>query len=172
MSATTLLGVQFTFSLILFGAVATWYIGPALRRLPVHDALVPLFLVHALRYLPSSALAPGQIDPRVPAEAMSAIVFGDLASAVLALLAALFLRYRWRGAIAAAWIVNVVTSVDWLYAGFLAASRRLVTYPMGGNWYIINYYVPVIGVIHVMIFTHLLEARRKLARSHVRERTS
>jgi len=158
MSPTTLFGVQFTFSLILFAAVAVWYIGPALRRLPVNDALVPLFLVHALRYLPSSAFAPGQIDPRVPADAMSAIAFGDLASAVLALAAAAFLRYRWSGAIAVAWIVNVATSIDWLYGGYLAASRHLVTYPMGGNWYIINYYVPVIGAIHVMIFTRLIDA--------------
>jgi len=156
MSPTTLFGVQFSFSLILFALLAAWYIGPALRRLPVSDALVPLFLVHALRYLPSSAFAPGQVDARVPADAMAAIAFGDLASAVLALLAALFLRYRWSGALGVAWIVNIVTSIDWLYAGFLAASRQLVTYPLGGNWYIINYYVPVIGVIHLMIFARLL----------------
>ena len=63
------------------------------------------------------------------------------------------------GAIGVAWIVNIVTSIDWLYAGFLAASNQLVAYPMGGNWYIINYYVPVIGVIHVMIFARLLNER-------------
>jgi len=32
-----------------------------------------------------------------------------------------------------------------------AHSSGGVMYEMGGNWYIINYYVPVIGVIHVMI---------------------
>jgi hypothetical protein len=52
--------------------------------------------------------------------------------------------------------VNVVTSIDWLCAKFLAASHQLANYPTGGNWYIINYYVPVIGVIHVMIFPRLL----------------
>jgi hypothetical protein len=156
MNPTTLMGVQFTFSLVVFGVVANWYIAPALRKLPVSSALVPLFLVHALRYLPSSAFAPGQVDARVPMNAMAAIAYGDLASAILALVAALFLHYQWSGAIAVAWIVNVVASIDWLYAGFLAASHRLVTYPMGGNWYIINYYVPVIGVIHVMIFARLI----------------
>src|SRR5262249_4256106 len=80
------------------------------------------------------------------------IAYGDLASAILALIAALFLRYQWSGAIGVAWIVNIATSLDWLYAGFLAASNRLATYAMGGNWYIINYYVPIIGVIHVLIF--------------------
>jgi hypothetical protein len=159
MSPTTLLGVQFTFSLVLFSLVATWYISPVLNTLPVRTALVPLFLVHALRYLPSSAFAPGQIDPRVPARAMEAIAYGDLASAVLALVAALFLYYSWRGAIAVAWAVNIAMSLDWIFAGYIAASNQLVTYPLGGNWYIINYYVPVIGVIHVMIFARLLRAR-------------
>jgi hypothetical protein len=156
MSPTALLGVQFTFSLVLFALVANWYIAPALARLSVFQALVPLFLVHTLRYLPSSAFAPGQVGTAVPMDAMAAIAYGDLASAILALIAAVFLRYQWSGAIGLAWIVNALTAADWLYAGYVAASRKLVTYPMGGNWYIINYYVPVIGVIHVMIFARLL----------------
>jgi hypothetical protein len=92
-------------------------------------------------------------------DAMAVIAYGDLASALLALIAALFLRYRLNGAIGVAWMVNILASLDWLYASFLAASNRLVTYPMGANWYIINYYVPVIGVIHVMIFARLLKER-------------
>src|SRR5262249_61468048 len=131
MSPTTLFGVQFTFSLVICAAIAIWYIAPALRRLPATDALAPLFLVHALRYLPSSAFAPGQIDPRVPADAMSAIAFGDLGSAVLALVAAVFLRYRWPRAIAVAWVVNVLTSIDWVYAGFPSASRLLADVCVG-----------------------------------------
>ena len=61
MASRTLFAVQFTCSLVLFGLVAKWYISPALQRLAVTQALVPLFLVHALRYLPSSAFAPGQV---------------------------------------------------------------------------------------------------------------
>ena len=160
MSPTTLLGVQFTFSLVLFSLVATWYISPFLNTFPVRTALVPLFLVHALRYLPSSAFAPGQVAPTVPMDAMKVIAYGDLASAVLAIVAAVFLYYRWRGALVVAWIVNIVTSLDWVYASYVAASNELVTYPMGGNWYIINYYVPFIGVVHVMIFTRLLREPR------------
>jgi hypothetical protein len=153
------MGVQFPSSLVLFGLVARWYISPALNAVPASKALVPLFLVHALRYLPSSAFAPGQVDATVPMDAMAVIAYGDLASALLALIAALFLRYRLNGAIGVAWMVNILASLDWLYASFLAASNRLVTYPMGANWYIINYYVPVIGVIHVMIFARLLKER-------------
>ena len=88
-------------------------------------------------------------------DAMAEIAFGDLGSAILALIAALFLRYEWAGALKVAWIVNLVTTLDWLYAGFVAASHQLATYPMGGNWDIRNYYAPAIGVIHVLIFARL-----------------
>jgi len=161
MSPTTLMAVQFTFSALLFSLVAKWYISPALNALPTPAALVPLFLVHGLRYLPSSAFAPGQVGAAVPMTAMQTIAYGDMASAVLAIGAAVFLRYRWSGAIGVAWIVNIVTSLDWLYAGGVAASNQLVTYPMGGNWYIINYYVPAIGVIHLLIFARLLRDRTR-----------
>src|SRR5215510_16474711 len=103
MSPTTLMGVQFTFSLVLVGLVAKWYVWPALNALPTPAALVPLFLVHVLRYLPSSAFAPGQVAPTVPMDAMRTIAYGDLLSAALALVAAVFLWYRWIGAIAVAW---------------------------------------------------------------------
>jgi len=159
MTPNTLMGMQFTFSVIVFSLVAVWYISPALRKVPLHAALAPLFLVHALRYLPTSALAPGQIGSDVPKEAMATIAYGDLASAVLALVAAVSLYYRVPGAVGIAWIVNTVMAADWLYAGFVAASNRLVSHPLGGNWYILNYYVPVIGVIHVMIFKRLLAER-------------
>src|ERR1700737_5623281 len=104
MSPTALRGVQFPFSLVLFALVAKWYISPALRERPASTALVPLFLVHALRYLPSSAFAPGQVGPTVPMNAMGAIAYGDLGSAVLALVAALFFRCRWSGAMGVALI--------------------------------------------------------------------
>ncbi len=154
-----LLGLQFTCSLVLFAVVARWYITPALDRLPAQAALVPLFLVHALRYLPSTAFAPGQVGAAVPMRAMAEIAYGDLGSAILAFIAAWALYHRWRGAVLVAWIVNILASLDWLNAGYVAGSNALATYPMGGNWYIINYYVPVIGVVHVMIFARLLKLR-------------
>ena len=174
MSPTTLLEMQFTFSLLLFALVARWYITPALDRLPARAALVPLFLVHALRYLPSTAFAPGQVGISVPMKVMATIAYGDLGSAVLALIAALLLYHDWKWAIPFAWIANIVGALDWLNSSYLAASHRLATFPMGGNWYIINYYVPVIGVIHVLIFSRLLRMRRAPldARWPVRSATS
>jgi len=94
-------------------------------------------------------------------DAMSKIAYGDLASALLALVAVLFLRYRWSHAIAVAWLANVVTGADWVLASYLAASSQLATYRLGGNRYIANCYVPVLAVIHVMIFSRLLKHPRR-----------
>src|SRR5262245_59290243 len=69
MSAQLLLGLQFTFSLIIFSMIAKWYIMPALNKLPIHEALMPLFLTHALLYLPSTAFAPRQVDATMPMDA-------------------------------------------------------------------------------------------------------
>src|ERR671919_3108549 len=111
MDPTVLFGLQFTMSLVVFTLVARWYIARALANLSLEDALVPPFLVHTLRYLPSSGLAPGQLAPDVPMDAISQIAYGDLGSAILAIVATLFLRYRWTGAIAVAWLVNVVMAL-------------------------------------------------------------
>jgi hypothetical protein len=158
MSPILLFAVQYTFSLLLSALVAKWYVAPALKKLPLHSALIPLFLFHALRYLPTTAFAPGQIGGAVPRDAMAGIAYGDLGAAVLALVAALFLRYRLPGAIALAWVVNVVASLDWLYASYLAASNHLATHPLGGNWYIAAYYAPALAVVHWLIFARLLAA--------------
>jgi hypothetical protein len=127
MNPQLLFGVQFTLSLIIFVMVSRWYISPALGRMPIRAALVPLFLIHALRYLPSSAFAPGQVDPKIPMDTMASIAFGDLISALLAIIAVVFLNYEWQGAIAVAWVVNALTSLDWLYGGYLAASSKILT---------------------------------------------
>jgi hypothetical protein len=64
MNSQLLFIVQFTLSLVIFVMIARWYIRPALDEMPMQAALVPLFFVHTLRYLPSSAFAPEQVDPR------------------------------------------------------------------------------------------------------------
>ena len=162
MNPMTVSGVQFTLSLIVFWLAAIWWVAPALNKLPLQSALVPLFFVHTLRYLPSTAFAPGQVGADVPAEAMAAIAYGDLLSAILAIVAIVFLHYRLQGALAVAWGVNIVAGLDWLNALFLAASNQLVTHALGGNWYIIHCYVPVLLITHIMIFARLIKGEQPI----------
>lgn len=158
MEPLPLFALQFTLSLTIASMAAKWYIYPALRRREISEALVPLFFVHSLRYLPSSGFAPGQLASDIP-DAMATIAYGDLASAIVAIVAIVALRKGVPGAISIAWGANILMALDWLIATYLAATNELVTYSMGGNWYIIAYYVPLLAVVHVMIFARLVAER-------------
>lgn len=75
---------------------------------------------------------------------------------MLALVAALFLRYRWPGAVLVTWLFTVVGVVDVLLAGARGVGARRYQYDIGFNWYVLNFYVPALIVTHVMILARLL----------------
>jgi hypothetical protein len=158
-----LLNLQFTFSLVAFALIARWHIAPRLRRLEIRDALVALLWIHAFRYAPLTLLAPGQIDPTVPSSVTKTIAYGDFLSAVLALVALLLLRYKVAGAFAVTWLFNIVGIVDIFVALLQGVRVQLFSYSIGFNWYILNFYVPVLCVTHVMITQRLLSMRKKAA---------
>jgi len=158
MSAFHVLAVQSTLSLIAFALIARWHVGPRLAALTREDALVALLWGHVFRYAPLTLYAPGQVDPRIPADVAAAVAFGDLASGLVALVALLALKLRVPGAIGLAWIFTVVGIGDLVVATLKAVGAQMYTYSMGWNWYILNFYVPMLVVCHVMIIHRLTHA--------------
>ncbi len=49
---------------------------------------------------------------------------------------------------------------DLVFATMKAVGAEMYRFPMGWNWYIVNFYVPMIMVSHVMIVRYLLPGRR------------
>jgi fucose 4-O-acetylase-like acetyltransferase len=162
-SSFHVLAIQFTFSLVAFGLLARWYVAPRLSTSSREAAIVPLVWVHVFRYAPLALYATGQIDPRVPGDVAAAIGYGDLVSAVLALLAVCALRLRAAVAIPLAWIFSVVGSADLVYATYKAVGAHLYSFYIGWNWYILNFYVPALIVTQVMI----IEKLRPATNSHL-----
>ena len=78
---------QLLMSLLVYGLVARWYIGPALKRLPIVQALTPLLLFHATRYIGLSFLTPSVIDPNTPSRFTIPAAAGDVLTMALALAA-------------------------------------------------------------------------------------
>jgi hypothetical protein len=103
--------------------------------------------------------APGQVDPRIPPDVVAAVAYGDLAAGLLALLALVGLRLRARGAIALVWAFSGVGIADLVLATLKAIRAEMYQYYMGWNWYILNFYVPLLVVSHAMIFYYLLTRR-------------
>ena len=156
MTPFQIFGLQFALSLVVGALLARWHVWPRLAALPTRRALPPLLFVHATRYIGLVFLVPTVVPPGVPAAFAVPAAYGDLLAAVLALLALLALRGEWPGAIALCWLFNLVGTADLLYA--VAQGVRLDV-QLGAAYFIPILVVPVLFVIHAMIFA-LLRRRR------------
>jgi hypothetical protein len=154
-----LFGIQFTLSLLAYSLLAAWYLAPRLSRLPLELALVPLVWVHVFRIVGGTILAPGAVGPGVPAEFREMIGYGDMVTGVLALLALIALRARWRGALAFVWILVTVGMIDTVNAIIQSMRFNVFEDALGVNWVIVTMYVPALLVSSYLIFVKLLGPR-------------
>jgi hypothetical protein len=150
-----LFGIQFTFFLVAYALAAWWYLVPRLARLPLELALVPLLWIHAFRMVGGTILAPGSVDASVPSDFRTMIGFGDMATALLALLALVALRARFRGAVALVWLFLAVGLLDTVNAIIQSMRDSVFTHPLGLNWVIVTAYVPALLVSSVLILVQL-----------------
>ena len=155
MEPIVLFGIQFTFCLVAYALIAWWYGVPRLSALPRELALVPLVWIHAFRIVGGTILAPGSVDAAVPMDFRTMIGYGDMATAVLALLALVALRTHWRGAIALVWLCLAVGMVDTVNAIIQSMRFSVFTHGLGLNWVIVTTYVPALLVSSLLIFIQL-----------------
>jgi len=155
MPPIVLFGIQFTFSLAAYALIAWWYGAPRLARLPREAALVPLVWIHTFRIVGGTILAPGAVDAGVPMEFRTMIGYGDMATAVLALLALIALRSRMSAAIALVWLFLAVGLLDTVNAIIQSMRFSVFTHGLGVNWVIVTAYVPALLVSSVLIFNQL-----------------
>ena len=155
MSPTVLFGIQFSFCMVVYALMAWWYAVPRLSRLPRELALVPLLWIHAFRVVGGTILAPGSVDPAVPMEFRTMIGYGDMATALLAVVALIALRLRLPGAIALVWLCLTVGLLDTVNAIIQSTRFSVFTYGLGFNWVIVTAYVPALLVSSALIFIQL-----------------
>jgi hypothetical protein len=155
MPPIVLFGIQFTFSLAAYALIAWWYVAPRLSKLPREVALVPLVWIHAFRIVGGTILAPGAVDAAVPSDFRTMIGYGDMVTAVVALLALIALRRRMPVAIALVWLVLTVGLLDTVNAIIQSMRYSVFTYGLGVNWVIVTMYVPALLVSSVLIFIQL-----------------
>ena len=114
--------ISVPFGLIAWGTVAVLYIWPALSGLTVSDAVRPLLILHAFRYVGLAFLIPGVVSPELPAAFARPAALGDVVAAFLALLALLGLG-NVVGTVLT-WMFNIWGSADLIFAFYNGA--RLV----------------------------------------------
>ncbi len=148
--------LQLILSLVVWGLIAKWLLAPWLEKKSPHDALFWLTLPHAFRYMGMVFLVPGVVARPLPGAFATPAAYGDLVTALLALLALIALRTGWNRALALVWIFNIVGTVD-----LLNALRQVnVVVDFGAAWYIPSLFVPLLLVTHFMVFARLLRRGR------------
>jgi hypothetical protein len=157
MSVRAIFGLQVVLSLVVYTLIARWYVVPRLAALPLRDALTPLLLLHAFRYLGMVFLVPTVVGPALPAAFAVPAAYGDLLAALLALLAIAALRQAWPLAIPLVWLFNVEGTLD-LVNAFYQGLRNNVQ--LGAAYYIPTFAVPALFVTHAMIFAMLIRRTR------------
>jgi hypothetical protein len=124
MPPAVLFAISNAFGLVAWGAVAWHYIWPALRKLPSPENLKPILMLHGFRFLGLAFLAPGIVSPDLPATFAQPVAYGDLISAILALLALAALGTR--AATVVTWVFNIFGTADLLFA-FYQGARTYIT---------------------------------------------
>jgi hypothetical protein len=155
-----LFNIQFVVSLVAYALIAIWYVAPRLAGWSREAALVPLLWVHVFRIVGGTILAPGSVDAAIPAAFRQMIGYGDMTTAVLALLALIALRVRFPGALVLVWLFLLVGTADTVNAIVQSLHYNVFTYALGVNWVIVTSYVPALLVSSVLILLQLLRPRR------------
>lgn len=164
MSNLVILNLQTLVALGTYVVIFRIYLQPWFKAQPFDRAVLPLLILHTFRYLGLTLIIPGQIGPTVSQDALQIMAWGDFASGVTALLAAVAVHHRWSAATALVALFSLVGIGDLLTVGFTAVNAGVFFADIGTMWFVLVLYAPV------MLLAQLYIAYRLIL--HVSGRTS
>jgi hypothetical protein len=155
-SPQALFGISVGLGFLAWGIVARQYIWPALRLRHSTDALRPILLLHSFRFVGLAFLVPGVVSPDLPTAYALPAAYGDLATAVLALLAMAALPSQL--GIMLVWAFNLLGTADLLNALYQGDRTGVGLAPglQGAAYFIPTVLVPLLLITHGLVFRLLL----------------
>jgi len=135
----------------IFYIAARLYLLPLLPRLRPQQVLLPILLLHSMRHLGMMFLARGATYAGLSAQFAYPAAFGDLLTAVAALVAIPLVIYGSPIAKPAVWFFNTIGTIDLLLAITLATIYAAPV-SMGPSYWIPAFWVPLLLVTHYVIF--------------------
>ena len=157
MDNVTIFWMQLLLSCLVYGIVTKWYLWPALTTRTRSSALVALLFVHVFRYVGTTELVTGMVDPRLPKEFISSAAYGDLIAAALSLAAIVALRRNSRAAIPLVWVANTWGFLDLLNGLRGVVASNIPEFNLGSVWYIYTFFAPLVIASHLLIFAILVK---------------
>src|SRR5262245_20178251 len=156
MGPQLLFGVSVLFSFVAWGHVAARYVWPVLRERSRADALKPILVLHTFRFVGLSFLVPGVVSPDLPRAFAVPAAYGDLATAIVALIGVGLLTRP--AGVVVAWAFNTLGTIDLLFAFYNGDRTGVGLNPglQGAAFFISAVLVPLLLVTHVLAFRILL----------------
>src|SRR3984885_2473034 len=153
-------------SLVSSGVIAQRYAWPRLRMMNRDQALRVLVAPHMfLRFIGLSFLVPGVVSPSLPAAFAVPAAYGDFVAGVLAMVATVALVSQASLARSAVWLFNVWGAADLIFAFYHGQRVQLDPGSLGAAYFIVTAAVPVLLVMHFLIFALLASPARVLKTS-------
>src|SRR5690242_815909 len=146
-------------SLVVYAAIARWYLTPWLKLQTRAEALVPLLWVHVFRYVALNVFSAQQTGFPISDSGAMEIVVGDTAGAVMAFAAIALLRLRFWLAIPLAWILAVETIYDTITNIRGGVHEHLMGAASGVTWFVLVFFVPAV-IVSLTLLIWQLYARR------------
>jgi len=153
-----ILTINLVFSTFVFWVAAKLYVLPKLGDYEARTFLLPILLLHSLRHLRLMFLTLGGTYPGIPPQFTYPAAYGDLITAVLAMIAIPAVATRARSAKLLVWLFSVVGSLDLIDAITLATVYDAAPF-MGPAYWIPAFWVPALLVTHYLTFLVLLRGR-------------
>ena len=154
MTPLLIFGVSVLMGFVVWGIIGTRDIWPALRERPRAEALRPLLLLHAFRFVGLVFRVPGVVSPDLPLGFARPAAYGDLATSILALLALATLRSPLGTPVV--WVFNIVGTIDLLNAFYQANRLGMDPGLQGAAYFVPTVVVPLLLVTHFLVFCILL----------------
>jgi len=139
----------------IFYIAARLYLVPLLPRLRPQQVLLPILLLHSTRHLGMMFLTRGATYPGLPAQFAYPAAFGDLLTAIIALVTIPLLIRSSAMARPVVWFFNIFGTIDLLLAITLATVFNAPV-SMGPSYWIPAFWVPSLLVTHYVTFLLLL----------------
>lgn len=153
----TILNMQAGAGLITFYLTFRWYVFPRLAKLSIHDALLPMVLIHGLRYLGMVFMVDTQVYDDFPDDLAFTVGMWDYSTAILAIVTAIALKNKWKYVIPLVWVFNLVGFTDLLVAFPQVFGIQFYNYDLGTMWWAFVTLGIVNVISHIYIFYRLFK---------------
>ena len=164
------LGLSQLLSLVVFIAIARWYVTPWLKTLDRATALVALIWPHVFRYVALQAYSAQRAGFPISDDGVRRIVYGDVGGMIIAFAAIVALRHQLRTALPLVWLLVVTTMIDTVLNVADGISENLFGAATNVTWMVVSFYVPLLMVSLGLIVWQLYARRGEHAEAATAER--